>query len=309
MYEVIPLDLTTEPTIPEDLDALVIAGPKTPLTMAEAKAVDSYIMAGGSVAFLLDSMKPKLQELQFESAEHGLGEMLETYGVKIEPGLVLDTECATIGIMEQRGAMRIQQPVQYPFMPIAKSLDSDHPLTRGLPQIAFPFMNPLTVTVKSDDSKIRAEVLARSSSESWIQPEPYNLDPRQRWTLAMIGEQGPQNLLVTLSGDIPSHFEQGSSGNTNPRVVVAGGSSFVQDEFLGRSGETFALNLMDWLLLDEALLAVRSRGLSAAPLDEISDATRTAVKYGNILGLPFLAIALGLLRWRRREARRAQARL
>ncbi len=186
LYEVVPLDLTATPSIPDDVDALVIAGPKTPISVAEQQAIDAYILRGGSVAFLLDSIKPKLQELQSEPANHGLEEMLSTYGVQIDAGLVLDIECATIGIMEQRGFMRVQQPVQYPFMPIAKSLDPDHPLTRGLPQIAFPFMNPLTITADSS-SGVTAEVLATSSEQGWIQPEPYNLDPRQRWTTSTIG--------------------------------------------------------------------------------------------------------------------------
>ena len=74
-----------------------------------------------------------------------------------------------------------------------------------------------------------------------------------------------------------------------------------------RSNEALVLNLMDWLVLDEDLLAVRTRGLGAAPLEELEDSQRLTIKYGNIIGLPLLFMVFGLVRWRRREARRVTA--
>ena len=261
-------------------------------------------MRGGSVAFLLDSVQPDLQAGQANPADHGLTAMLSTYGVAVESGLVLDAECASVGIVEQRGFMRFQRQVQYPYMPIAKSLAADHPLTRGLPQIAFPFMSPLTVQVK-EGAEVKADVLVTSSEKGWVACEPYNLDPRQEWSLP---ETGTHNLVVTLSGAIPGHFkspEGEPQAAENARILVAGGASFLRDQYLSPSGEVFVQNLMDWLLLDEALLEVRSRGLAAAPLGELSDSERRTVKYGNIVGVPLLFILFGLVRWRRREARRS----
>jgi hypothetical protein len=49
--------------------------------------------------------------------------------------------------------------------------------------------------------------------------------------------------------------------------------------------------------------------LSAAPLGEVSDGARSAIRYANILGMPLLFIAFGLVRWRRRESRRARVTL
>jgi ABC-type uncharacterized transport system involved in gliding motility auxiliary subunit len=93
------------------------------------------------------------------------------------------------------------------------------------------------------------------------------------------------------------------------RALVIGGSSMVQDQFMGGTAQALALNLVDWLLLDEAMMGIRTRGLAVAPLDELSDATRTTLKYANILGLPALFVAYGLVRWRLRERRRRLVRL
>jgi gliding motility-associatede transport system auxiliary component len=76
------------------------------------------------------------------------------------------------------------------------------------------------------------------------------------------------------------------------------------EQFFSSGNEALLLNVMDWLVHDDALLAVRTRGLRAAPLEEVSESARRSVKYANILGVPTLCIALGLIRWRRRESRR-----
>ncbi|MBC7792509.1 MAG: ABC transporter permease, partial [Clostridia bacterium] len=94
-----------------------------------------------------------------------------------------------------------------------------------------------------------------------------------------------------------------------PRILVAGGSAFIQDQFGGKANEAFILNMVDWLVMDEAMLSVRSRGLAAAPLEEISDGGRNAMKLANIVGLPFAFVAFGLVRWRLREGRRSKVTL
>ena len=304
IYDVVELDLTTEPVVSPDINTLIVAGPATPLSPTEQRAIDDYIVGGGSVAFLLDSIHPDLQNQQATPANHGLGALLGSYGVTLEPGLVLDTECATVGVVEQRGFMRFQQPVQYPFMPIAKNLPADHPLTRGLSQIAFPFMSPLTLSAQ-EGSEVQTDILATSSPRAWVQSPPYDLNPRQRWT---VPATSTHTLLATLSGAIPGHFNTADGqprAATNARILVAGGAAFLRDQYLSKPGEVFVQNLMDWLLLDEALLAVRSRGLATAPLAELSDSERKTFKAANTIGVPMLFILLGLVRWRRRERRRS----
>lgn len=314
LYDVSMLNLAETAEIGDDVDAIVVTGPKTPYSEAAQKAIDAFVMSGRSAAFLLDTVKPELSTLQAEEVDHGLGALLATYGVKIEKGLALDPECATITVQRQQGFMRIAQPVRYPFMPMAKSTNPDHPVTRGMAQIAFPFMSPLTITVPGGNG-VKAEVLAKTSDQAWLEESPYVLDPFQRWTKDMVGNQKELNLLVTLSGSLKSHFtapaaissdEAGVATAADARVLVAGGSAFITDQFMSPGNQALVLNLIDWLLMDEGLLAMRSRGLSAAPVDDLGDGTRSLVKWGNILGLPILFIAFGLVRWRLREARRKQ---
>mgnify|MGYP000326095742 CR=1 FL=1 len=77
----------------------------------------------------------------------------------------------------------------------------------------------------------------------------------------------------------------------------------VRVRILQRRGETVELPHVK-LLLDQAMLEIRTRGVAAPPLDELSDATRRTLKYGNIIGVPLAFILIGLIRWRMRERRR-----
>lgn len=324
MYDFVELDLTATPEIPEDIVAIIVAGPKTPLSPAEQRALDQFIMKGRSVAFLLGEVNPDLQTVQPNPLDHGLTGMLEKYGVRIEEGLVIDAECAPMAVSQQRGGMMIQQQVRYPFIPVPKALDPDHPLTRGLTQVVFPFMSPLTILPDLPEG-VTAEALVKSSEKAWVKTPPYDLNPLQRWNSADLGPGGEKSLIVTLSGKIPSAFVApgaevssidpadpnagGLDAATNARVLIAGGHQMVMDDFLSRANQVLALNLIDWLAQDEALLAVRSRGLTAEPLDEISSEKRSTAKYLNILGLPLLFVGYGVIRWRLRESRRSKVSL
>jgi gliding-associated putative ABC transporter substrate-binding component GldG len=311
LFEVSEVDLAAGP-VSTDLAALLVVGPKTAFTDDEKKNLDAYITSGHAAGFFVGPIKPKLSTLEKEDNDPSLQPLLAHYGVTVRDGLVLDAECATINITQNHGFMRVNQPMRYPFMPLPKSL-SHHTLTRGLTQVAFPFMAPLQLA-KDLPEGVKAEILVQSSAHSWMQPPPFDLNPNQHWEAG--GALEAQDLLATVSGPLsplyPATPAPASStdpaaapaGNAPARLFVAGGSAFVQDPFFGKSNETLLLNLVDWLVRDDALLAVRSRGLAAAPLKDLSDRSRTSIKYANIVGLPLAFVGLGLVRWRRREARR-----
>ena len=320
LYDLTPVDLSQKAEIPDDVDALLVVGPKSPLSQQEQKAIDAFAMSGRGVAFMLGAVQPDLQQMQANPVDSGLKPMIEKYGVKIEDGLVIDAECATMSVQQQRGFMRISQPVQYPFIPVPKALDPNNPLTRGLNQVSFPFMSPMSVALP-EDSKVKAKVLVKSSANSWVTKAPYDLNPMQRWDPGKLGETKARNLVISLRGPVKSAFADSAEANmsTDPsekktpaqaedaRILVMAGNALVEDQFMSKGNQTLVLNLMDWLVMDDALLAVRSRGLNQAPLEEISDGSRKAIKYGNILGLPLAFIGFGLIRWRRREGRRSKA--
>ncbi len=307
LYDLVPLDFSQTPEVADEVDVLLVVAPRTELSMDELKAIDSFVARGGSLAAFLDAIKPDLQQMQSEEINHGMTELLASYGIRIEPGLVLDAKSATIAVTRQQGFMRVQQPVQYPFLPQPDALESDNPLTRGIGSVVFPFTSPISVQAPAGGE---AQALVRSSEASWVHTPPYDLSPFRRWTSDDVGEQGTRTLIGMVSGKMPSLFGASAGDKAaESRIVVSGGASFIGDQFFAEGNEALLLNVMDWLVRDDALLSVRTRGLMAAPLREVSDATRSSIKYGNIIGVPMLLVLYGLIRWRRREARRLNASL
>jgi gliding-associated putative ABC transporter substrate-binding component GldG len=315
MYEVRPVDLSGKERVDADIDALLVIGPKTAFQPQELKALDQFIMEGKSVAFFLDSVQVDLKTFQPSEATHGLGPLLATYGVQVGEQLVADVESAQLNVQERRGFMVVSLPVPYPFVPMLERLEGDSPVTEGLSGVTLPFSTTVTATAPEG---AQATVLAKSSRKSWLENKPYNVDPRRDWRSETVTPNGPHPLMVQVSGKLKSHFAAEAQVSTSsgtpmlaeskgePRVIVAGGSAALWDDFMGRPNQALLLNVADWLLLDPALLAMRTRGMAEAPLQqELSATTRNAVKYGNAFGIPFALAAVGLVRWRRRESRRA----
>lgn len=315
MYEVRPVDLSAKERVDAEVDALLVIGPKTAFLPDEVKAIDQFVMEGKSVAFFLDAVQVDPRTFEMSEATHGLGPLLETYGIKVGEQLVADVESAPLNVQERRGFMIVTMPVPYPFIPLLARLEGDSPVTEGLSGVTLPFSTPVTATAPEGAT---ATVLAKSSRKSWLENKPYNLDPRREWRDETVTPNGPHPLMVQVSGKLKSHFA--AEANTSsasgtpvlaeskgePRVIVAGGSAALWDDFMGRPNQALLLNVADWLLLDPALLTMRTRGLAEAPLQpELSATTRNAVKFGNAFGIPFALAAFGLVRWRMRESRRA----
>jgi len=318
VYQVRPLDLSGKQKIEDEIDAIMVVGPARPFRPEEMKLVDQFIMQGKSAGFFLDAAQVDLKTFEPKPTEHGLGPLLASYGITLEDKLVADVQSAQVGIQERRGFMVVTMPTRYPFVPILQRLEGDSPVSKGLSGITFPFTMP--VSASPGEGK-RIAVLAKSSSKSWLESKPFNLNPQRDWGSENITFTGPYNLMVQVSGKIPSHYAseaQASSAATSSgaplvgeskseaRIIVAGSSSLFLDDFMGRSANPkLLLNVADWLLLDPALLAMRSRGMSEPPIQaDLSTATRNAVKFGNILGVPLLLVLYGVVRWRMREGQR-----
>lgn len=317
-YELRPLSGDSLESIDDDVDALLIVGNQQPYSAAEQQRIDQFLMQGRSAAFLLDLVSVDLERFTPTPVDHGFGPLLASYGVDVGDKLVADVECASLNVTERRGFMMVSTPLKYPFFPQLRSPDQDSPLTRGLRDTVLPFVSPLHL--RNGDG-VEWSSLVSSSHDSWVEaPDPQALDPRRDWRAARVEATGPYDLIALGKGSLPSHFAGGSGegGESTEegllsrslgdvRIVVAGSSSIARDPFLGPGNAALIQNLIDWMLLDPAMLEMRTRAMLRVPIDpDLSDAARNAVKYGNLIGLPLLIAVYGIVRRLRRDRRRAQ---
>ncbi len=185
---------------------------------------------------------------------------------------------------------------------------------------------------------VTAEVLAASSPRSWAAAEPFDLNPTQQWDIPTDG-LGSQNLLVHLSGSFTSYFKGKSvppkgdaveddtlsqiqlkpgdanreidTDNTDAHLVVAGDSDFMTKLNATPGNITLLQNLVDWLTLDDNLIHIRTRPMADRTLlhERLGEdsALPTLIRWINILLMPAVLIAVGLLIYLRRREPAAAA--
>lgn len=288
--------------IGDDVDALLVIAQGDPVGEDGAQKINEFLKKGKSATFLVDQFNVDPRTFQkapsmTKGANQRILSLLKDYGVEVSDSLVADASCASLNVQEQRGMFSFAMPIKYPFVPELMNLSYESPITKGLTGVVLPFVSKLSI---SERDGLNHLVIARSSKVSWLEKDPLDLNPRRNWGEDKIEPDGPHDLMLELRGILPS-------SSMESRIVVVGTSAFIWDEFLSPSNMVLALNMVDWMLSDAAILEMRSRSFQDAPIKtDLSDGVRFLVKFGNIFGVPLLLIIYGLMRWRRREQKRKE---
>jgi ABC-2 type transport system permease protein len=223
-YEVTRLSLD-DGIVPDVIDVLVV-GKTGMLGDHEKFAVDQYLMRGGKVVVLTSrfEVRPERGGLVAAPVTDGPFEMLETWGVKVEPALVMDPQNAAfpIPVTETRGGFRMQRirMVPYPFFPDVRGDGfAAGPVFAGLTNVTTPWASPLEVAAPEG---VASEILIRSSAGSWrnttgeIEPD-FSRHPDDGFGSA--GATGSLVLGASLSGRFSSYFAE------RPSPLFEGGAA------------------------------------------------------------------------------------
>lgn len=319
-YSVETADVSNGQPIAHDVAALVVMAPKSAFTESAKYQIDQYIMRGGKVAFLLNKIDADLQQQFGRTLELNIEDLLENYGLRINPDLVRDAQCAPINIVQQQQGFSFQSQVQFPFIPIVSDFNQENTIVKNLQGVVLFFVSSIDTTNLSSRG-LKGEILARSSKKSGRQTQVFYFDPMAQYTQEMFNEQHIP-VAATISGKFTSFYANkpvpqdtgagmiAPASNTitqspDTRIILVGDGDFAKDQFLsGRDNLNFFANMIDYLVDDAGLITIRSKDVSLPPLDQVSDGTKKAFKFGNMLVPPLLAMAFGLLRWRMRQTRR-----
>lgn len=302
-YELVPVDLTTNEPVPTDITALLMVSPKTQFSDSSKYLLDQYLMAGGRIAFLLNLYDANLQARFAQQLNLGLSDQLAQYGVRINTDLVRDAQCVPVTVMQQQGSFQIQSQVPFPLIPNASDFGSNV-IVKDLQSVFFFFVSSVDTSLASSKG-LNAEVLVRSSGRSGRQTGFMVINPLQQLTAADLSEGGIP-LAAAISGTFESFFtgkEPAARLTQSPetRLIVVGDGDFMKDDYLGRRDNlNFFVNIVDYLADDAGLITIRSKNVSQPPLEQISDGTKRALKYTNLILPPLAIVAYGLFRWRQR---------
>lgn len=307
-YSVEKLSLLEAGKVPEDADALIIAGPHYDFREEETRILDDYVSKGGALLVMVEAIRPLPHFFKF----------METYGIRYVNNLLImrpgDPRAAMFGQMGQTWSLvsdfDAMHPVTRDFakrssvlvtMPQARAIEEVKDNARNMKVELVGKVSDAMISIKNvnteDDlrglnekSQDRIEmgefaVLAVATGKA-TQPSLAKNDPEKGGKSDALND--PQNL---------THKKK-----TEIRIVAAGSSQFATNA-MGQFSENqdMFVNIVNYLLEDEDFISIRPR--------EAEKSTMTlATPQSQLLLLvlcfvyPFVFLGTGMMSWLRRRS-------
>jgi ABC-2 type transport system permease protein len=309
--------------------AVVIAGPEKAFSESDKLVLDQYIMNGGKVLWLIDEVAVNSDSLVFGETVGlyrplNIEDQLFRYGVRINPAIVQDIECAPIRLMVMSGGAR-QQVVPAPWVYYPLLIPSPgHSITRNLNRVEGEFANYID-TVGLDPA-IRKKILLSTSRFSRTISPPVMISLKEAEQTPVEKDFNKSNLpvAVLLEGIFPSAFKNRMVSNfTNDknfrirtesketRMIVIADADIIRNDVkrsglsetplpLGRDKYTlqeygntdFLINCLNWLVDNKGIMELRSRELKLRLLNtKMVKAERLKWQIINV-AIPLLIVIL-----------------
>ena len=300
-YEVTSLDLSQEGDLgldPENMDLVILAGPKEPVSEKKVNEIENFISEGGGALILVDKHQISLETPTTSLVTTGLEEFLQRQGIGVDEGLVMDYGSNSNISMGPQGLFNVVRP--YPLWPIGLK-GSLHATTRDLNGLSAGWATAITIA----DSVENIERLWITTEAGGIQPPNSLIMPD---ALLQPDPDGFQTvtLAVAIGG---GETEPTTNDVREGRIIVVGDVDFLEESFIQVSPDNliFAENAIDWLAQDEALIAIRSKTRTPPPIVFTSDFQKASLRWGNLIGVPLIIVIYGVMKVTGRR-RRAEVR-
>ncbi len=329
-YEVTTVSLENGQSVPEDISVLIIAGPKKDFSQRDLFEIDQYLMRGGKLVLLLDTVSINFEMgLMATAQKNNLTKLIESYGARVNTDLVLDRYNDRLTYSESPdNRMQYVTSVNYPFFVkvLFKNFAEGSPVLRGFKSLTIPWTSSVSI-LQHKLKNVEATELLKSSEFSWTQNGQFSLNPKQRFIVPPDQEK-QLTLAAVLSGEFTSNFKgktippiQADNDSAKPikspndtdrkiieqspatQIFVMGSSYFLTSDSLRRfnTNAVLFLNTIDWMAQGEDLIGIRTRAIAEHPIRELSAQTTSLLKLFNIFGVSGLVICAGLLLFYRRK--------
>ena len=270
-YTVQTLNLLSEPKIPDDALAIIIAGPKKPLSDNEVSLLKDYLANGKALVYL--SNPPALMDTP--NANDPLADYLAgTWGIESGNNIVVDPN------------------VNPPVVAVSNSYGS-HAITQKLSLVTV-FPTAHSITAGTAPTNVTLIQLVLTSNQAWGETDIQGLQNNQPITFDKSKDLiGPVSLAVA-----------GSNSQTNARVVVIGNADFANDQNYQAYGNSdFIINSIDWAASQNNLINLTAKTPTNRILVPPSDTITGLILLGSVFVMPGLVIFFGITTWLQRRRR------
>ena len=317
----------------QNTDILIIAKPSIPFNYSEKYILDQYIMGGGKVVWMVEPVIAEMDSLlKYKETvaiyrDLNLKDQLFRYGVRINPQIIKDLNCASIRVAAGKfGGKSNYKTVPWQYYPLAVP-DTTHPIVNNLDLIKLQFANTIDTL---QTAGIEKSILLESSPYSKRQATP-SLIRLQTLTQKEMANyrEGRKIIGVLLEGSFTSAFKNRTPPLRNMHiktkskptqmVVISDGDVMSNETHRGRplplgydkwirqqyGNKDFMINVVNYLVDSKReLMHTRVKSLKVRALDKIK--LKEEYKFWQYLNLvaPTSVVCLiglllyGLRKWR-----------
>ena len=295
-YRVETLSLATQPAVPTDCAALIVPGPKAPLMAHEVNAISKYLDKDGKLFLMLD---PSLNSAK--EPNQGLVGLMDKWGVMIGNDLVLDRIRPAFFLV---GGSQPEAPTLSDFEFHQITQEVYQPVTFQLARSVTPKPNAgsdlnVKSLVKTTDGIGNSWGETKRKVDGTFDPDPLYTEGKDT--------PPPVSLAAAVQRESTESTASDNSSTDTPeesktRIVVVGDSDFANNFFFhGTGGGDFFLNAVNWLTLEEDLIAIRPVDPSERSLRMMTPGEVAFVQMMAIFLIPLIIFLIGVGVWWRRR--------
>ncbi|HZM28415.1 MAG TPA: Gldg family protein, partial [Gemmatimonadales bacterium] len=242
-YDVRTINLADSTQPGADVSVLALLGSPDSLTPAQGERFQRFFDRGGSALVLASGMQLSPQMPAAGPRAVAWNRYLKPFGLEIRSNMAYDLMANEIVPLPSDIGQVLQS---YPLFIRARST-AQSPINQEVNEVTLTW----TSTVDTTGAKGRVTPLLVSSRGSGTLTSEVSIDPTQSF---------PQNNLAPRVLGAAA-VGGGTAGAPKGRVVVVGSTDFINDRFVSRAPDnlSLALNAVDWLAQDDALIAIRSK--------------------------------------------------
>lgn len=248
----------------------------------------NYLASKGNGVFFMDGVSVNMQALTGTANGSPLIELLDSYGMAIQPNLVFDLQ-SNEAISLGSGNMRYI--VNYPYWIRPVINQENAPFLAAASNVVLGWASELNL---ADKEGWQPKPMLTTSKAAGTQEEPFVLSPDKIKDLP-----DPAGTAITV-GAVAQKESQ--------RLAAVADTQVASNDFLTNSAENrvFVSNLIDWVAADPILLLIPRRTAGRTVFTFTSPQQLQVVQWVNILAPPLVVTGFGFwwLNRRKRLARR-----
>ncbi len=256
-----------EQKLPEKADLLVIVGQKNKLDNAGLTKLKDWVNNKKGLIAFIDKVSLNQSLQGTVNADSGLESIFKEKGMDVQTNLVVDESSTYANFQSQNGQFAVQYPLWVQIRP--ENINKNVPAVSGVNELIMPWTSSINISNG-------AKELFSSSQNSLTINDFSSLLPTMQFPKQYTGKK-------TI----------GAINTDGVKMALIGNSNFIKDQYVTGSSQNLylALNMVDYFSQDASLLSIRSKSLDSNPLKNISDNSKSIIRWTMVF-LPVILLIL-----------------